>query len=179
MMRHTLALACLLIFLLPGQSMSGQESSADAKSALAELNRFRGTWEKQFTIYKSEWSPEEQTKRGTQTNTWILDDKHLQETGQDSDGINYMTVYSYDVAAKAYRASVFQSNGNSWQMSGQWDAKSNAFTWTHELGDGTRMVGTYKFVTPNQFKFSYVAMAEKNRVLFRVEGTGTRLEAQK
>ncbi len=178
-MRHTLALTFLLIVLLTGHCVSGQESAADAKSALAELNRFKGTWDKQFTIYKSEWSPEEQTKSGTQTDGWILDDLHLQETGQDSDGIKYMTVYSYDIAAKTYRASVFQSNGNTWQMSGQWDAQTNAFTWTHELGDGVRMIGTYKFVTPDQFKFSYMAKGQENKELFRLEGTGTRREAKK
>jgi hypothetical protein len=93
--------------------------------------------------------------------------------------MNYMTVYSYDVAAKAYRASVFQSNGNTWQMSGQWDAQSSAFTWTHELGDGIRMIGTYKFVTPDQFKFSYMAKGKENKELFRLEGTGTRRDAKK
>lgn len=178
-MRHTTALAILVVFLLTGHSVSGQESEADAKSAIAELNRFKGTWEKQFTIYKSEWSPSEQTKSGTQTDAWILDDHHLQETGRDSDGMNYMTVYSYDVAAKVYRASVFQSNGNTWQKSGQWDAQSSAFTWTHELGDGIRMIGTYKFVTPDQFKFSYMAKGKENKELFRLEGTGTRRDAKK
>lgn len=171
--------AAIAVFLLTGHSVSGQESAADAKSAIAELNRFQGAWEKEFTIYKSEWSPEEQMKSGTQTNAWILDDHHLQETGQDSDGLNYMTVYSYDVAAKAYRASVFSSNGNTSQMSGQWDAQSSTFTWKHELGDGIRMIGTYKFLTPDQFKFGYIAEGKDKKVLFRLEGTGTRRDAKK
>jgi len=33
-----------------------------------------------------------------------------------------MTVNSYDGTAKVYRATVFQSTGNSWQMTGTWDA---------------------------------------------------------
>ena len=178
-MRPKLASAFLLVFLLAGQIVSGQESAPDIKSALAPLSRFTGTWEKQFTIYKSEWSPEEQTKSGTHTGAWILDERHLQETGRDSDGRNYMSVYSYDAAAKAYRASVFQSNGNTLQMSGQWDAESNTFTWSHEVADGIRMVGTYKFVKPDQFNFSYIAKNQDNKVFFRLEGTGTRIEAKK
>jgi hypothetical protein len=90
-----------------------------------------------------------------------------------------MNVYSYDVAARTYRASVFQSNGNTWQMSGQWDVESSTFTWTHEVADGIRMVGTYKFVKPDQFEFSYVAKNRANKVLFRLEGTGNRIEAKR
>lgn len=172
-------IAAIVFFLLAGHSVSGQESATGAKSAIAELNRFQGTWEKQFTIYKSEWSPEEQTKSGTQTGVWILDDHHLQEIGQDSDGLNYMTVYSYDVAAKAYRATVFSSNGNTSQMSGEWDPQSSTFTWKHDLGDGIRMIGTYQFQTPDHFKFSYIAKGQDNKELFRLEGTGTRRDVKK
>ncbi len=173
------AITVLSVFLLAGYRVSGQESATDAKSAIAELNRFQGTWEKQFTIYKSEWSPVEQTKSGTQTDAWILDDHHLQETGQDSDGQNFMTVYSYDVAAKAYRASVFLSDGDSWQMTGQWDAQSSTLTWKREVGDGILMTGTCTFLTPDQFKFGWIAKGKDNKELFRLEGTGTRRDAKK
>jgi hypothetical protein len=156
-----------------------QEASPDLKSALAPLGRFAGTWEKRFTIYKSEWSPSEQTKTGTHSCKWILDDRHLQETGRDSDGATYMSVYSYDVAGTAYRVSVFQSNGNAWQMSGKWDASSSTFTWMRELDDGIRMTASYQLVKADEFRFSFLAKKDDGKVYFRLEGTGKRVEEKK
>jgi hypothetical protein len=98
-----------------------REALPDLKSALAPLGRFAGTWEKRFKIYKSKWSPTELTTTGTHSCKWILDDRHLQETGRDSDGATYMSIYAYDETGKASRMSVFQSNSNTWQMSGKWD----------------------------------------------------------
>jgi hypothetical protein len=169
----------LLGVLFSGPGASAQEPSPDLKSALAPLGRFTGTWEKRFTIYKSEWAPEEQTKTGTHSCKWILNDSHLQETGRDSDGTAYMSVYSYDAEAKAYRVSVFRSNGSTWQMSGKWDAESSTFTWSQELGEGIRLTARYQLVTPDEFKFSYLAKKSDGRVYYRVEGTGKLVEASK
>ena len=174
----------LFALLLPGAMLwgpgaSAQEPSPDLKPALAPLGRFVGTWEKRFTIFKSEWSPTEQAKTGTHSCKWILDERHLQETGRDSDGSTYMSVYSYDAEAKAYRVSVFRSNGSTWQMSGKWDAESSTFTWSQELGDGIRLTVVYRLVTPDEFKFSYVAKKSDDKVYYRVEGTGKRVEASK
>ncbi len=157
----------------------GQEPSADEKSALALLGQFSGKWEKRFTIAKSEWSPEEQIKTGTHSCKWILNDRHLQETGQDSDGGNYISIYSYDTAAKQYRMSAFQSNGSTWQMSGKWDARSNTFTWSRDLGDGIRMEASYQLLSAVEFKFSYVAKNDDGKIFFRLEGTGKRIPEKK
>jgi hypothetical protein len=156
-----------------------EESSSEGKSALAPLDRFAGTWKKRFTIYKSEWSPAEETKTGTHSCKWILDDRHLQETGRDSDGATYMSVYSYDVAGKTYRLSVFQSNGDTWQMSGKWEASSSTFTWTRELDDGIQMTASYQLVKADELKFSFLAKKEDGKVYFRLEGTGKRVEEKK
>jgi hypothetical protein len=177
-MRPKRTFALLLLLLPTGPIASAQKSAPDVESPRGQLSRFSGTWEKQFTVYKSEWSPGEQTKSGTHTCLWILDGRYLQETGQDSDGAKYMAVYSYDEAAEVYRASVFQSSGNSWHSSGHWDDASKSFTWTHSVADGVQMVGTYKFVKPNQFTFSYVAKNAANHELFRLEGSGSRKESK-
>jgi Protein of unknown function (DUF1579) len=169
----------LLGVLLSGRGASAQEPSPDLKSALAPLGRLAGTWEKRSTIYKSEWSPEEQAKTGTHSCQWILNDRHLQETGRDSDGTAYMSVYSYDAEAKAYCVSVFRSNGSTWQMSGKWDAKSSTFTWSQELADGITLTALYRLVSPDEFKFSYIAKMGDDKVYYRVEGTGKRVEASK
>jgi len=47
------------------QIANAQEPQPNAKSALGELSRFAGTWEKKITVYKTVWSPEEQSKTGT------------------------------------------------------------------------------------------------------------------
>jgi hypothetical protein len=169
----------LLAVLLSGPGASAQDPSPDLKSALAPLGRLVGTWEKRFTIFKSEWAPEEQVKTGTHSCQWILNDSHLQETGRDSDGAAYMSVYSYDAEAKAYRVSVFRSNGSTWQMSGKWDAKSSTFTFSQELADGIRLTVLYRLVTPDEFKFSYIAKKSDGKVYYRVEGAGKRVEASK
>jgi hypothetical protein len=154
----------ILVVAAVAASTTAQEPSPDLRSALAPLGRLAGTWEKRFTIFKSEWSPEQQTKTGTHECKWILVDSHLQETGRDSDGSAYMSVYSYDAVAKEYRASVFQSNGRTEQMSGKWDAASSTFTWSQEVGEGIRMIGTYHFIKPDEFRFSYIAKKEEGKV---------------
>jgi hypothetical protein len=169
----------LLAALLWGRIAPAQEPSPDLKSALAPLARFLGTWEKRFTIYKSEWAPEEQTRTGTHSCKWILNDRHLQESGRDSDGTAYLSVYSYDAEARAYRVSVFRSNGSTWQMSGKWDAESSTFTWSQELGAGIRLTAWYRLVTPDEFQFSYLARKSDGKVYYRVEGTGRRVAASK
>jgi hypothetical protein len=169
----------LLVALLSGRMAPAQEPSPDPKSALAPLGRFVGTWEKRFTIYKSEWSPQEQAKTGTHSCKWILDGRHLQEDGRDSDGSAYLAVYSYDAPAKAYRVSVFRSDGSAYQMSGKWDAGSNTFTSTQQLGDGIRMTATYRFVRPDKFEFNFIAKGGDGKVYYRLEGTGTRVEVNK
>jgi hypothetical protein len=137
-MNTKLSTAFVLVGTLLECGARGQQPTADVKSALMPLGRLAGTWEKRFTIYKSEWSPEEQVKTGTHMCKWILSDRHLQETGQDSDGSTYIAIYSYDAAAKEYRMSAFQSNGDAWQMSGKWDARSSRFTWSRKLDDSIR-----------------------------------------
>lgn len=171
-MRHKCIAAVLLSLLFVGPWAQGQEPP------LAELGRFAGTWEKQFTIYKSEWFPEEQTKTGAQTGAWILDHHHFQETGRDSDGLEYMMIYSYDANAKTYRASMFQSNGNALQMTGSWDAESSTFTWTQAMADDIRLVATCTFTSTEQFEFRYNAKDQDGKELFRLEGTATRVEAK-
>jgi hypothetical protein len=169
----------LLPALPSGPGAFAQEPSPDLKSALAPLGRLAGTWEKRFTIYKFEWSPEEQAKTGTHSCQWILNDRHLQEAGRDSDGTAYLSVYSYDAEGKAYRVSVFRSDGSTWQMSGMWDAKSITFTFSQELADGIHLTVLYRLVTPDEFKFSYIAKKSDDKVYYRAEGTGKRVEASK
>lgn len=158
-------------------------TSADAQkpdhAKLEHLNRLVGTWEKKFTLYKSEWTPEEQTRTGTHTCTRVLENSHLQETGKDSDGGTYITMYSYDSATMSYRASTFQSTGNSWQMKGTWSDDTNTFTWSHEVMPGVQMIGRLQFTAPDQYKFSWFAKDKDSNVLFRLEGTGSRVTKTK
>jgi hypothetical protein len=169
----------LLALLFAGPAVPAQEPSPDLKTGLAPLGRLVGSWEKRLMIFKSEWSPEEQVRTGTHVSEWILNDRHLQEAGRDSDGSAYLSVYSYDVEAKVYRVSVFRSNGSTWQMTGKWDAKSNTFTFTQELADGVRLTVTYQLLSPDEFKFSYLAKKADDKVYYRAEGTAKRVEAGK
>jgi len=96
---------------LTSNSFIAQERSPELKSRLEPLGRLVGTWEKRWTVYKSEWSAEEQVKTGTHTSKWILNDRHLQTNGQDSDGSSYLSIYSYDPATQEYKSFAFQSTG--------------------------------------------------------------------
>ncbi|MFM2097281.1 MAG: hypothetical protein RIS70_4405 [Planctomycetota bacterium] len=44
---------------------------------------------------------------------------------------------------------------------------------------GVQMIASYQFTTPDQFKFSYLAKDKADKVLFRLEGTGTRVTKTK
>jgi hypothetical protein len=164
--------------LLQQAPVSAQDLPRDVKAALAPLDRLKGTWEKRFTFYKSEWTPKEEERTGTHSCQWILNDRYLQESGRDSDGATYLTIYSYDSSAKAYRVSAFRSDGNTWQMTGKWDAETSTFTWSHKLSDSISMEGKYQFLNPNEFKFSYITKGD-GKLYFHLEGTGKRVEANK
>jgi hypothetical protein len=163
--------AWLLLF----ATLNSVACAQDEDSPVEPLRKFSGTWEKQFTIYRSEWMPEQQAKTGRHSSRMILNDKHMQETGRDSDGSSYLTIYSYDDAGKEYRTSTFRSTGESWQMQGQWDARTNTLTLARQLDKVIRMKATYRFLSPNEFQFSYVAQDDAGKVYFRLEGTGKRV----
>jgi hypothetical protein len=177
-MKSLLGCVLMVAFLLSPLS-NAQDGKPTPDIALKELNRFVGHWEKSFTIYKSEWNPTEQARTGTHTCEWILNDRFVQEKGEDSDGGTYLTIYSYDAVSESYRASIFQSTGMTAQMNGKWDAATKTFTWTHEIGDGVIMTSKYQFVEPKEFKFSFIATDRERKVLFRLEGKGQRSEASK
>lgn len=149
------------------------------KSLLEPLKQFEGSWTKKFTVHKSPWVNEAHTETGAHVAKWVLDQRHLQEIGKDSDGSTYMSFYSYDAETRDYRLSIFTSAGSVWQFAGKWDPAAKTFLWTRTMPDGVRMTATYQFVRPDEVKFRYVASKKDGaEILFQLDGVGQRVESK-
>lgn len=128
---------------------------------------------------KALWTPKEENASGTHTWEWILGKRHLQESGKDSTGIEYLSIWSYDNSTENFRVSTFQSNGNSIQMKGKWDSKSRTFSATNKVGDGVTMKATYVLKSKDLFEFSFVAKDESGNLYYNLKGIGRRAQTKK
>ncbi len=177
-MKKVLLKSFLIVCIFLVFPVIAQESLPDLEAALKPMNRFVGTWEKQIKVHQSEWAPEDVVKTGTHTSKWILDNHHLQENGNDSDGMSYQSIYSYDSDKREYRVSVFQANGSSQVSVGKWDEASNTFSWSSTIGDRIPLLAKYRFVNIDQLEFSFLAKDAANKIYLHVEGTGKRAKAR-
>jgi len=166
--------AVVIVFLPLMCCSTAPGQAPDSDRAMNSLAPFIGKWNKEWTVHKSEWTPKEQQATGVHTWDWILEKQHMQETGKDSTGSTYISIWSYNKAARSYRVASFQSSGNSVLMNGQWDSKSRTFTATHEMPGGVKMTATYVLKNKDLFQFSYVATDNSGKIYFNLQGTGKR-----
>jgi hypothetical protein len=153
--------------------------SPDSDRVMNRLDPFIGTWNKEWTVHQSEWTPKEEKATGTHTWEWILEKQHMQETGKDSTGSKYISIWSYDNESRSFRVATFQSSGNSQVMNGEWDSKSRTFTATNDLGNGVEMTATYVLKNKDLFEFSYVAKDSSGKIYFNLQGIGKRAPSLK
>jgi hypothetical protein len=145
-------------------------------ATITSLDPLIGTWEKTWTEYPAAWTESESTKSGTHTWDWILSNSHLRELGKDSDGTEYLSVWSYDESVRGFKVSTFQSSGRTLQTIGSWDAESNTFRATGDLGNGITMTITYALKSEDSLEFSFTAKDSQGNLYYDLKGTGKRVE---
>lgn len=148
--------------------------SEDQNVSIRSLEPFIGTWNKEWTVHRSEWTQKEEKATGTHTWKWILDKQHIQESGLDSNGSKYLSVWSFDNPSKSFRVATFQSSGSLFQMNGEWNSASNTFTGSHAIGNGVRMTAKYILKNKDLLEFSIVAKDDSGEIYFHLEGIGKR-----
>ena len=149
--------------------------NANLDRALEPLKRLVGTWEKVITVYEPGTSDIAQSKSGTHTAEWILNNQHIQEKGADSDGLQYLSITTFDSNSNEYRNSIFQSNGNSLLMTGNWDETRSTFTWTSKDDSNTKIVATYEFIGTDRVRFKFTTDNDSGEIIL-ASGTGTRIK---
>ena len=153
--------------------------SSNSDRPIKSLDPFIGTWNKEWTVHKAEWTPKEEKATGTHTWEWILGKRHMQESGKDSTGSEYLSIWSYDNSTKSFRVATFQSSGNSVQMNGEWDSQSRTFRTTNDVGNGVKMTATYVLKSKDLFDFSFVAKDDSEKLYFNLKGIGRRAQTKK
>ena len=120
------------------------------------LDRFEGTWEKKITRHPTINDDRETKTTGRQVNKWVLDEKHMHESGTDSDGLKYISMFSYDENRKKFKVASFQNNGFSNELVAEWDAKSNCLTGTGSVGTGLTLTTKHMFTADDAFNVTIV-----------------------
>lgn len=176
MSKRSIIVTALLVPLFCSASLA---QSVDDEPSIRSLKPLIGTWNKEWTVYRSEWTPREEKATGTHTWKWILDQQHIQESGSDSTGSKYLSVWSFDTTSKRFQVATFQSSGSVFQMPGDWNSRSNTFTATRAVGNGVTMTAKYVLNNRDLFQFSFVAKDESGKIYFHLQGTGKRERTSK
>ena len=165
--------ACLAAMVLVCGAMA-QDPQKEHKEAMAVLGLFEGNWRKEFKLLRGFLNPADAAKTGTHECRQALGGALLQETGRDSDGSTYMSIYTFDPSDRAFKLSVFQSNGVVSHMRGDWNPQTRSFTWINKRDDGAVTTATYSFDSPHEYRFSIVTRKDGAFELARIEGKGTK-----
>jgi len=163
--------ALLAIFLL----IPALAFAADPPKELETLNRLAGKWEKEFEVTTPGQTPEKVKKTGTHASEWILNNRHLQEKGKDSDGTTYLSVYSYDEQAKQFKSTFFQSTGFTTVMLGSFDAVTNTFTFKRKI-ENSEFIGTNQSIDADNYKMHFELKRSDGTIVWKLTGTAKRVK---
>jgi hypothetical protein len=150
-----------------------QELSAEQKV----IGQWVGTWKTEVVNKRAEWNPNEVTATGTITCKWILGGKFVEESGSSlGPGVEHRLVLGYDPQRKAYRDWFFNSQGDTIEGEGTWDAKTSTMTWKSEAGPGLTGTATHHFFNADSYEWTYVVKDGAGKVYFDVRGKHTRVK---
>jgi hypothetical protein len=139
------------------------------------LDRWIGAWRVDYKKLKSEWTPEEQQLTGELSVERIVGGRFVQETSTHSEGSAATKILAYDDAKRTYRGWWFSSTGLTSETTGRWDASAATMTWTSVLREPFTTTIVERFVADDKLEWSVVA-ADREKELFRMEGTTTRIK---
>ena len=140
----------------------------------AVLDRLRGKWRMEATVFKSEWTPEEHKLTGNDSAEWKHGGRILEWHGEASDGNTNLGVFLYDTVRQSYRHWFFGSNGAANETTGEWDAATKMLTWKGDLGNGQSITATYRFTGENTFESKVLVTGSDGKTYFHLEGKAVR-----
>src|SRR5262245_53892380 len=115
---------------------------------LKVLDRLAGKWRYEWESKPTEGDPKGSKGSGTSINEWTLDGWFQQHKGKGDDGRHeILEVWTYDAAAKMYRAWGFMAPGAShYESTGTWDEKTSTLTYKGKGPGDVTTVSTMRFV---------------------------------
>lgn len=138
---------------------------------LKVLQRRIGTWTVQTTVKPGPWNPAERKITGTETTEWVLGGRFMQtrttNRPANPDGISLVT---YDPQRKAYRGWWADDQGNTSEMTGQWDETAQTLSLTSDAKDGFRAASTLRFVGPDSAEWQLTVTASDGKVMLEMDG---------
>lgn len=149
------------------------EPDTSKPAELKVLERLVGKWDSESVSRVAEWTPKEGRAKGILTREWVLNGRYVQETSKQSD-TDAIVMFTYDTAMKAYRWWLFNSEGNNFDTSGQWDEKTQTLTCKSELGNGLTNTSTIHFLDADTHKWTAIVKDGKGKIFFDAAGTCTR-----
>ena len=165
----TLAFLSSLIAVSPLRA----DPAAPPPPELKLLDQFAGNWRYDFTVYKSEWTPEEKHGTGTFTCQWTVGNRFLEEKGTESDGSSHMKIFTFDAKAGVFRSWWFSSLGIFNDSTGRWDADKRTFIFTTPLPSGQTGTATLHFVDDKTVEWD-VIFKDAAKVYFHNGGKSVR-----
>jgi hypothetical protein len=165
-----------VILIVFAASVSHSPAQPEAPSAveLKLLEPLTGNWRFDFTIYKSEWTPEEKHGTGASISQWIVGKRVVEDKGSESDGTSYLKLYTYDTKTSSYHAWWFSSTGNFNDATGRWDAEKQTFLWTTLLPSGITGTTSQHFVDDKHLEWDVIFKDAGGRVYFHSGGKSLR-----
>lgn len=142
---------------------------------LKVLDRLIGTWKDEATIKVSDLTKKERQLTSTTNSSWSLNGWFVQTRNRYGEGLGEdLQLMTFDVEMKVFRRWHFDSDGNTSESSGKWDAKTATLTWTGDLGGGIAGISEWKFVDKDTLIWSRIVKDEKGKVYSTVEGKAVR-----
>jgi uncharacterized protein (TIGR03067 family) len=170
-MHHRMIYALPLVFAVAGPAWAEQPVPPQVKV----LERYLGTWDHSTTIKPAASRPIKST--GFYSAAWTLDGRFVQMQGEDrTQQSKELQLATYDPQEHAYRRWFFNSMGVADEMSGQWDAETQSFTWTGSDGDHTS-VQKDRFSSADAYTYEIVVTDKQGKLVLEVEGRMVRRKA--
>jgi hypothetical protein len=136
------------------------------------LERLVGTWKSENVVKTAPTTPTAST--GVSKTTLILGGHFTENRNYSNDGaLANINMFSYDARGKVYRQWLFDSNGNTLESTGTWNADNRTLTFTKEQG-GNKGVFSMRFVDDDTVHTNIVWKDAAGKVTFDFEGKATR-----
>jgi hypothetical protein len=130
------------------------------------LERLAGTWDVKAVSRRAVWTPKEVRTTSKVTRQWVLDGRFLQDTSESSDGVENISLLTYDPQMKAYRSWWFSSEGATSKAVGQWDAAAETMTFKSDLNDGLTSRGAMRFIDKDRHVWTVSIRDREGKLYF-------------
>jgi hypothetical protein len=154
---------------------AGGVNAQDETPESKVLSQWVGTWKTEVVSKPAEWTPKEVKTTGTITCKRVLGGKFVEESGSSlAPGTEHRVIWGYEPRRKVYRNWFFDSQGNTLEATGTWDAKAKTMTWKSDPGPGLSGTATHRFLDADTYEWTYTIKDAGGKVYLDVKGKHTR-----